>query len=70
MTYVWLDTTTGMRRFVNDIYLSSCNSCGKTVSECRKADCWKNAYELKPHIPSTMTEPTEPKDDTNGTNNS
>lgn len=46
MTYVWLDTTTGMRRFVNDIYLSSCNHCGKTVSECRKADCWKNPYEL------------------------
>lgn len=63
MTYVWLDTTTGMRRFVNDIYLSACNYCGKTVSECRKAECYKNPYELK-HQPLKPT-----KDNDNGTNN-
>lgn len=67
MTYVWLDTTTGMRRFVNDIYLSACNHCGKTVSECRKADCWKNPYELTPFIPPTK--PTETKENDNGTTN-
>jgi hypothetical protein len=59
MTYVWLDTTTGMRRFVNDIYLSSCNHCGKTVSECRKADCYKNPYEMTPYLPTNMTKENE-----------
>lgn len=65
MTYVWLDSTTGARRFVDDQYLQSCNTCGKSVSKCRAADCWQNAYELTPYIPPTM-KPINPKENEDG----
>lgn len=61
MVYVWLDTTTGTRRFVNDIHLNRCDKCGKTVSECRLADCWQNPYELTPPPAKQPTNKEFPK---------
>lgn len=63
MTYVWLDSTTGMRRFVNDDFLQPCNTCGKSVSKCRADDCYKNSYELTPYVPPTMKPQSKENED-------
>jgi hypothetical protein len=36
MTYVWIQESAGSMRYVDDIYLSPCQKCGKRVSECPK----------------------------------
>lgn len=34
MTYVWIQESAGSMRYVDDIYLSPCQKCGKRISQC------------------------------------
>jgi hypothetical protein len=34
MTYVWIKESAGSMRYVDDIYLSPCQKCGKRISQC------------------------------------
>jgi len=39
MPYVWISSTSGVRRFVDDRYLNPCHLCGKSISVCQASDC-------------------------------
>jgi hypothetical protein len=34
MTYVWIKQSEGSLRYVDDIHLPPCNTCGERVSTC------------------------------------
>ena len=40
MTYVWIQESAGSLRYVDDIYVSPCQKCGKRISvcECKKEE--------------------------------
>jgi hypothetical protein len=42
MTYVWIQESAGSLRYVDDIYISPCQKCGKRISVC---ECVKEEKE-------------------------
>lgn len=39
MTYVWIEETSGKRRYVNDDFLNPCYKCGEKISVCQANGC-------------------------------
>lgn len=39
MTYVWIEETSGRRRYVDDQWLNPCYKCGEKISVCQANDC-------------------------------
>lgn len=37
--YVWIEETSGKRRYVNDDFLNPCYKCGEKISVCQANDC-------------------------------
>lgn len=39
MTYVWIEDTSGKKRYVNDDFLNPCRECGEKISVCQANNC-------------------------------
>lgn len=39
MTYVWIEETSGRRRYVDDQWLNPCRECGERISVCQANNC-------------------------------
>lgn len=39
MTYVWIEETSGRKRYVDDQWLNPCRECGERISVCQANNC-------------------------------
>jgi hypothetical protein len=46
MTYVWVEETSGRKRYVDDQWLNPCRECGERISVCQANNCADEPEDL------------------------